>query len=145
MRKIVFFGLVAAAIAGQATSAWAGDMTEQYALKQRCGEQVTRYFSEGNKEGMFEDQSGTHSTSYEAHFNPKTLKCFMSMMYVTSPFRDKTKRASTTRELVEVNENKSYGSLFVFEDGQLMDCQVNGQQCHSATEWKSLAAAVTGE
>lgn len=146
MKTSAIFGLAVALAAASILSARAGDLTEQYTLKQRCGEQAAKFFAAGgDKEGMDNTPAGTTSTSYEAHFNPKTLKCFISYTYDTNPFRDKTLRRSTSQTLVEVNENKTYGSLFVFADGAVMDCTIGGQKCGSEAEWKVKAAAITGE
>lgn len=146
MRKSILWGLVSMLAATQVLAAGSSALTERYALKQRCGEQVAQYFrAQGNKEGLQEDPSGTNSTTFEAHFNPKSLKCFMSYTYVSSPFRDKKLKGSTTRALIEVNENKTYASLFVFDDGAVMDCVVSDRHCRSASDWETLVIGLFGE
>ena len=146
MKKSVLWGLASTLVATQALAVGGSDLTERYALKQRCGEQVARYFhAQGNNEGLQEDSSGTNSTKFEAHFNPKSLKCFMSYTYVSNPFRDKKLRGSTTRALIEVNENRTYASLFVFDDGTVMDCVVGDRHCRSASDWEALVIGVFGE
>lgn len=145
MKTSAILGLAVAMMASPLTGAHAGDLTEQYALKQRCGEQAVKFFKQGgDKEGMDNSPAGTTSTGYEAHFNPKTLKCFISYTYDTNPFRDKTLKHSISRMVVEVNENKTYASLFYFTDGQMMDCTIGERHCKTPAEWQAAVDEIMG-
>ena len=108
---------------------------EEYELQERCSKRAEELFRK-------EFSNETVSNYYTNHYNRKLNKCFI-LVTETSIHRDKETReklgvSSTYKTLLDINENKLYGSFWKLSKGVLMDCEVLGKHCNSENEWDSL-------
>jgi len=104
---------------------------KEYELQERCAKGAAEVFHKWyGSEGLL--------THYTNHYNKKLNKCFILIIDTNLP-KDKNEHTSISKLLVDVNEQKEYGSFFMFTDTkEIMECIVLGNPCSSETEWDTL-------
>jgi hypothetical protein len=125
--------ILAAAVS---TTTYAQPNKEAYELHERCGRRAAEMFE---KDFGPNPNNGQVLGNYENHYNTRLNKCFI--VESTTEFLHDPGKTTTmkTLELVDVNENKLYGSF------NLLECVVNGKTCHSEEEWRTLTKSYMEE
>ena len=109
---------------------------EDYRLQEKCGKQCEEMFKKEFGNGLTSDENSSMFSGYQNHYNKKLNKCFI-LVTTKSYLKDKKKDVLLTKELVDINENKYYGS-FSKSGGMTVNCIVSGEKCKSEEEWDLL-------
>ena len=103
---------------------------ELYDLQEKCGKLCKEIFNKDYNGGEVLISGVIKVTySYENHYNKKLNKCFMLL--------DERNRMGNVKTLMDVNENKDYGSIRVNE-GKIMSCYVLNKTCKPTEHWDEL-------
>jgi hypothetical protein len=109
---------------------------EDYKLQERCGKYCDEMFKREFGNGLTSDESSSMISSYQNHYNKKLNKCFI-LVKTTSYLKVKKRDVLLVKELVDINENKFYGS-FSKSGEMIVFCNVSGKECKSEQEWDKL-------
>ena len=93
-------------------------------LQEECAKGAYQYY---NRYTFAE--GGYHN--YTNHYNKKNNKCYILGVEIDN--------GTTTKLLVDINENKDYGHYFLLNNSRLAECWVNDKQCKSEIQWDALA------
>lgn len=126
----VFF-LIIVCLSIMLSNVYAGSIKEEYELQERCAKSAAEAFRKWY-------ESETPLRHYTNHYNKKLNKCFILVIETTLP-KDKKDSPSISKLLIDVNEQKEYGSFFMFtRNKEIMDCKVLGKPYSSESEWDAL-------
>jgi hypothetical protein len=123
----ILLGIASAVIFVSVANAQAAKVI--YELQERCGRRAAEVFK---KDFPKDTTDATNIATYENHYNVRLNKCFLletNTMYVREAGKTFTLKMLT---LVDVNENKVYGSF------NSLNCNVLGKKCRSEEEWLAL-------
>ena len=109
---------------------------EDYRLQEKCGKRCDEMFKKELGNGITSDESSSMISSYQSHYNKKMNKCFI-LVKETSYLKDKKRDVILNKELIDINENKYYGSFSKY-GGMTNNCIVSGEECKSEEEWDLL-------
>jgi hypothetical protein len=118
---MLFAGLVIA------STAQAQSRKEIYELEERCGRRAEQIFQKD-----FPQDQRKGFESFENHYNVRLNKCFLleeNSMVITDAGKSHHSKLLT---LVDVNDNKIYGSF------SPLNCDVQDKQCRSEQEFRTL-------
>ena len=99
-------------------------------LQEKCENSCKRIFRKEYNNGVVEKDKSVFLYLYKSHYNKKLDKCFM--MITEDGVLERYKK------LLDVNENNSYGSVRLNNEGQNLGCYVLNKQCKSEEGWDSL-------
>ncbi len=118
---------IAASLLVTGMSAYGQSRKEIYELQERCGKRAEEIFE---KDFPTSERKGLEL--FENHYSVRLNKCFM-LEINTLMIRDAGKTTSSKfLTLVDVNDNKVYGSFSPLE------CEVQGKTCRSEQEFRAL-------
>src|SRR5262249_49770026 len=105
-----------------------------YELQERCGKRAAKVFEREYGSG----KDGQTLFTYDNHYSTGFKKCFF-LENAISDEREQEKPGSKIMRLVDINENKQYGT-FVSGPTESMPvtCVVRGKHCRSESEWRQL-------
>lgn len=99
-------------------------------LQEKCESRCKRIFRKEYNNGVVEKDKSVFLYLYKSHYNKKLDKCFMAITEDGVLERYK--------KLLDVNENNSYGSVRLNNDGQNLGCYVLDHKCKSEEGWDLL-------
>jgi hypothetical protein len=115
---------------------------EQYDLQERCGKQAKERFEKEYGNGVFVSNDAWIRYEFEAHHNNKMNKCFYllnnTVRLTSGQYRGFLSLIIT---LVDINENKEYGSFVSNTENEgrtNIHCQLQESLCSSEAEWEML-------
>jgi hypothetical protein len=109
-----------------------------YELQERCGKTASEVFKKEYGSGLSSDENATRTSDYTNHYNAKLNKCFIVIRETTFT-KNKEIGWYLNRFLIDVNENKEYGSFAKFQkELKPQSCVVGVRQCSSEAEWDAL-------
>jgi hypothetical protein len=141
-RASLTFALVAMSFA--AAEAFAEPNKEQYDLQERCGkraEQVFKSDNPGQSSGSLvtNTEDGSTITTYQNHYSAALNKCFYLIITTGIHSKENPQYTTTFVTIINLNENKEYGSFFKRSlDSAPVMCNLRQQVCHSQGEWEEL-------
>ena len=119
--------LVVIAVCAMTLSARAQNRKEIYELQERCGKRAEQIFE---KDFPMAERKGLEN--FENHYSVRLNRCFM-LEENTILTKDADKSYTIKMlTLVDVNDNKSYGSF------SPLGCEVQNVRCKSEQEFRSL-------
>lgn len=108
---------------------------EEYELQERCGKRAEESFKKEWGNGIFSTKEGQALVTFRNHYNRRLNKCFYLQTYIDSKFKGKQKSMTTSRILVDFNDNNEIGTFL-----SPTICHVGGNVCRSEKEWDALVA-----
>lgn len=117
-----------------ANIATAGQMKDDFSLKEKCGKLAKSRFESEYGTGISAVDNQTKTTSsYESHYNKKMNTCIM--LTTTDIIGEETETKSYIYDIIE---NKEYGSLVVRMPNKVLMCWVLNKSCKSVEGWEKL-------
>lgn len=115
---------------------------EDYELQVRCGVRSGEWFKKEYGKGTSSNEYGKTYQFYKNHYNKKQNKCFVLLTYTFEP-NNKEKNITIIKQLMDINENKIFGSLqkeYKPESKiiKIKNCFVLEKFCNSSDEWDKL-------
>jgi hypothetical protein len=110
--------------------------TNNYELRKQCIQSCEEYFCK-TYGGVFKKTgNGVVLRYYDNYYNKKLNKCFMLI--------EEEDRDSKRKELLAIDESKTYG-LFLHKEGSIIQvCSVADKVCKSEEEWDLLVKPFMG-
>lgn len=116
-----------------ANMATAGQMKDDFLLKEKCGKLAKSIFESEYGAGTTIVDNQTKTSGYESHYNKKMNTC---MMLTTTTITGG--EIETRASLYDVIENKEYGYLIVRVPNEVIMCWVLNKSCKSFEGWEKL-------
>lgn len=117
---------------------YADSKKDDYELQEKCANKSMEWFKGEFGNGFKSEKDGQWLYNYQNHYNKKFNKCFV-VLHMTHLPKGNDKTGTYMKDLIDVNENKGYGSYFgsigAMKPGQ---CEVQGKYCSSEGEWDLL-------
>jgi hypothetical protein len=117
---------------------------EQYELQERCGKRAEQVFKSDNPgqpggAAITNTDEGQNITSYQNHYSSTLNKCFYLLITNSMNYKKQPQYMTTLITLLDLNENKEYGTFFRRSDSrEPTHCNVQQKICHSQSEWEEL-------
>jgi hypothetical protein len=118
---------------------YASSSKEDYALQKECEKQAEELFKEqyGADNVKVKTSNGFDLYSHRTHYNKMFNKCFQ--LIEKNLCREDGVVETRIKELLDVNENRKYGSIMEFlNTRKIWECFVAQKTCKSAGEWDLL-------
>ena len=130
-----------AAFLVSSNTCWAVSDKLAYELQERCGKQASAEFKREFGTGIDSNKKGTTVTTFRNHYSARLNACLY--LLTASGFLVDTKGKASppfrSQNLFDLNENREIGAFWRREDlDKPIQCQVNGQSCHSEVEFEAL-------
>jgi hypothetical protein len=136
--KAAMFIMVGVLFVFSTVDLFSASIKEEYELSERCGKKCAEEFKSAYGNGISNDKDSSMMSVYTNHYNKKLNKCFL-LLTTTSYSKDKKTGALSMKLIVDINENKEYGSFNKFlKDSVPLSCYVLEKNCSSEREWDSL-------
>lgn len=111
---------------------------ELYDLQEKCGKLCKEIYNKDYNGGERWSRGVlVNIYLYENHYNKKLNKCFMMINDEGS--------VGSVKTLMDVNENKLYGSMRVNQEGKIMSCRVLNKTCTLTEDWDTLVRPLMTE
>jgi hypothetical protein len=117
---------------------------EQYELQERCGKRAEQMFKSdnpGQSGGSIttNTDNGQDITTYQNHYSATLNKCFYLLIVTGVNYKEHPQYTTTLMTLLDLNENKEYGTFFKRSDmAGPAHCNVQQNSCRSEREWQEL-------
>lgn len=111
---------------------------EEYELQERCGKRAEDLFKREFGSGISNTKDGKTISAYTNHYNKKLNKCFFLITDTIIPHKNKKVGISTMVTLLDINEQREYGTYLGIGNHLPDICKVSGVACHSFGEWEML-------
>ncbi len=113
------------------------DRKQIYELKEKCSKRAEEVFKRDYNSSSWQEEDGSHVTvNFRNHYNRKVNKCFMLTAY--SSFNVKEKTLIRTEDLIDINENRKYGTSTILNHNKPIECVILDKICNSKNEWNRL-------
>ena len=109
---------------------FSSSMKEDYDLQERCGKRCEEYFKNNYSVRYTREDGAVVTTYYENHYNSKRNKCFILIVSDDGNV--------IRKELLDVNENRSYGIIRIRYGSNIPLCYFLDERCKSEEEWDLL-------
>ena len=111
-----------------------------YELQERCGKRAAEFFRREHSPPVAKIEHGQMRFNYENHYSTRLNKCFFLEVANTYERREGKPIASKIMRLVDLNDNKEYGTFVggICDECGPMTCLVQDQVCQSESEWRQL-------
>lgn len=103
-----------------------------YELQERCGRRAAEIFAKEFGQNITNTEGGQVIANYENHYNTRLNKCFIFETSDTLMHENGKSTSIKVLIVADVNANKIYANF------DPMQCDVQGQTCHSEQEWRAL-------
>jgi hypothetical protein len=113
-----------------------------YEMQERCGRTGREWFKQFFGDGASRSGDSQSNSSYENHYNARLNGCFalQSAISITRDPKTGSTHTSSSKTLVDVNQNSDVGTFFTFlNPPPLTQCHFAGKACQSEAEWDALA------
>jgi len=110
---------------------------DDHDLKQKCGEEAARYFSELHGKGEQITDTGLISAGYLTHYNKTYNACYIQRFVVN--ISDKGMPTRISKIVEDVHENSLIGYCQTrYGDATAYSCVVGDARCSAAQEFDTL-------
>jgi hypothetical protein len=106
-------------------------------LQERCGKRAAEFFRREHSPPIAKIKYGQIRFNYENHYSTQLNKCFFLEVANKYESREGKPIASKIMRLVDLNDNKEYGT-FVSGPTEPLACSVQDKGCRSESEWRQL-------
>lgn len=122
------------------SNTYSSSINEDYELKEKCGKTSREYFEKKHGNGIVNNEVLQTRLSFENHYYKKMNICFF--LSSSNGFM-KDKNGNLTERIIgkillDVNENKTYGSFVSGSKSSVVACEVMGNICKTESEWDLL-------
>ncbi len=116
----------------------AASKKEDYEMQDLCGKRSREVFNRDYSVTMWQDGQGQWEVSYVNHYSSKLNKCFMLVKKRLTPRVNEVDPIIRMEALIDVNENKPYGSFTRHGNNAPVECRMLKYPCKTEDQWRYL-------